>query len=496
MSNSVRGALIISSSERYVIFIVNFMTLAIVSRLLTPKEVGLAVLGTAALSITEAIRDFGASSYLVQHRNVTPEIIRTAFTVTLLLTVVIFLTIVASAELIAAFYKDENLVPYLRIIGASFLASPYSGTIMALMRRDLEFGRLAIVNVVGQSVGAFVTISLAALGASYLSIAWGVLAMSATTAALAIFMRPDFGVLRPLIGDWRSVLHFGGISSATTLINQGYNMLPALVMGRVLPMASVGLFSRSQSICQLADKLVFGSIGPVALSAFSREVREGRSLKEAYLRGLSYLTAIYWPILCLLALLAHTVVEVVLGRQWLEAVPMVQVMAIASLFFFPAVLSYPILVAAGGVADTLRATLISLPPSACIIGFAATVSPFAVAASQLVTIPLQVIVVMWFIRGRLDFNWKEFFGAVRTSAIVTAASLATPGMIVVASGGGGQVGLPVAALAVVGAGAGWLAAVFATSHILRVEIEFAAGVLSGQLRRVRTALGTSDERCG
>ena len=487
MSTSLRGALILAFIERYICYVLNFLVLAIVSRLLTPAEIGLAVLGTAILSVAECIRDGGASNYLVQSREISLLHIRTAFTVMLALTISLSLLIFSFSTMVASYYQNDSLIPYFELIALSFMASPFSGTILALMRRNLEFGRLALISIATQTIGGAVTIGLAALGFGYMSFAWAALATSIAGAAFAILAKPDLRLFRPSIADWQSVLTFGGVSSATVIVNRFYEMLPFLVMGRVLPIDSIGLYSRAQSFCQMADKVVFAGIGSVALPALAQEAREGRNLRDAYLKALSYITGVYWPILILLALLAHPAVLLVLGQQWLEIVPMVQVMAIATLFFFPAVLSYPTLVAAGGVSDTLRASLISLVPSALIMAAAAGHGPFAVAASQLLTIPLQVFVVLWFIRRRVYFSWLDLLVAVHKSAIVTLGSMIAPAMIIVGFGDGLEVSLPVAVFSIFGACAGWLITIMAVKHQLRSELGLGLRLLSNQLRRLRPA---------
>jgi len=483
MSDTLRRALFLSTAERYIAFALNFLILAMVARLLSPAEIGLAVLGISTLSLSEAIRDFGASSYLVQEREVTQETIRTAFTVFLLLTVAICLALIAGAGLIAAFYNDERLANFIRVLALASLTLPFHGTLMALMRRDLQFGRLAKINVASNAASALVTILGAWAGASYMSFAWGALAASAVSTAMALAMRPTPLVFVPLLRDWRRVLAFGGVSSATILVNQAYNVLASLLMGKLQPLASVALFSRAQSICQIADKVVFSGVSSVALAVMARSEREGHSLKYAYLKGVAYITAVYWPILCLLALLAHPVVMVMLGERWHEVVPMVQAMALATLIFFPAVLSYPVLVASGGIADTLRASLISLPPSAVIIGLAATQGPLAVAASQFLTIPLQVLVVLRQIRRRIGMGWGELIEAVHVSAIVTMCAMAPAVLVVVAAGNGLIVSIPIAVMAVVAAALAWAGAINFFGHPLREEITYFGRWLSDACRR-------------
>ena len=144
---------------------------------------------------------------------------------------------------------------------------------------------------------------------------------------------------------------FGGYNGASFVINQAYQTLPQLVLGHLLPHSAVGLYNRATTVSDMPDRIVLTSVFSVAFPALVVEVREGRSLKEAYLRALGYITVFYWPALILLALLAHPVISLLLGMQWLSVIPLLQVMAIAGLAWFPVILTSPVLLAVGANQD-------------------------------------------------------------------------------------------------------------------------------------------------
>jgi lipopolysaccharide exporter len=69
-------------------------------------------------------------------------------------------------------------------------------------------------------------------------------------------------------------------------------------------------------VSDIPDRVVLTGVFSVAFPALAAEIREGRGLKQPYLRALGLITVAYWPALVLLALLAHPVVSFILGRQW------------------------------------------------------------------------------------------------------------------------------------------------------------------------------------
>ena len=481
---SVRMALLLSTGERYATLAIGFVSIALLSRLLAPDEIGVAALGMAAMGIIEAFRDFGASNYLVQARHLTKQSIQTAFTVSLIFTLVLTAAVAGSAGLLAAFYKNDRLVPFIEIIALSFVPTPVAATAIALLRREMAFARVAIINVSGVFAGALVTLVLAALGTGSLSVAWGALAASVVSTTAAVLIRSGLSNYRIRLHSWGDVVAFGGISSATQILNRAYDALPVLVLGHAFPPAIVGLFSRAQSICQISDKLVMSSIGSVALPVLAAEMREGRSIKAAYLGSLGLVTAFQWPMLGLIAILAEPLVAVLLGPQWTGCTFLVQLLALSWMTLFPAVLSYPVLVATGGIGDTLRSSLISLPISALVVILAAGFGPAALAASQFLTIPIQVAVVLHFIRRRIDFTIADLVAAVRCSLLVSLCTLFPP--FVLDAWIGHSVG-PFVHIVLAGgiAALSWVTAIDVFDHPVRLEVRRAWLALAPVYQRVR-----------
>jgi O-antigen/teichoic acid export membrane protein len=472
---NVRTAVLLSLGERYVAVAVGLAQTAIVSRILSVEQVGLAALGMATVQLVDALRDFGVANYLVQRRDITRESGRTAFTILLAISCVFFVGVVGVAEALAS--DEPGLPEFLGVLALGFMLNPLSGPIIAIMRRDMEFGSLAILNGIGAIVQATALIGLASLDFGAMSFAWAAVTSGLVMAATAFALRPDLRwIYAPCLADWREALSFGGLTSLTGLINRAYEMLPIFVLGRWFPLETVGLYSRAMVISQIPEKLLFASLSNVVLPVLSRDARAGRQLSAAYLKGLSLITVLHWPAFILVTLLAHPLVHIILGPQWSGAVPIVQLIALASLLYFPAMLTYPTLVASGGARDALISSLIHLPISALIVLFAAwRWGPMGLVASQFVTLPLLAVVDVAFVRRRAPFPWLEIVRAVRKSAVVALSSGAAALAVILIVGAGLTPRAPAAVGASCAAGLGWLIAVAATDHPIHEHIKVIAG---------------------
>src|SRR5262245_51722230 len=112
----MRRALFLVSAERYIAMAANIGAAIVVARLLAPEEFGVFVLGSSVLAIAEVIRDLGTGNYIVQQHDLTVEKIRTAFTVSLVLTVVIAFFLFVAAGTIQSFYAIPGLERYFYVV--------------------------------------------------------------------------------------------------------------------------------------------------------------------------------------------------------------------------------------------------------------------------------------------------------------------------------------------------------------------------------------------
>ena len=62
--------MVMAAGEQYSRLAINFVSIAITSRLLSPGEVGISIIGTGIMLITLGLREFATSDFLVQRQEV------------------------------------------------------------------------------------------------------------------------------------------------------------------------------------------------------------------------------------------------------------------------------------------------------------------------------------------------------------------------------------------------------------------------------------------
>jgi O-antigen/teichoic acid export membrane protein len=464
-----------SGVERYGSAFFFLVSTAILSRLLKPEEFGVyaAVVALTAVA-TACSQEFGGANYLIQKPALSEHDIRTAFTITFCMSALLGAVFFALRDAIASFYSEEGLRTGVAVFAGGFLLLPFSATISALFRREMAFDVLAWCNLTSAFVSAAASIGLVAVGWSFHGLLIGSVLGQAALVAVLIGARRDLQIFRPSINGWSDVIGFGAYSSAVSIINVIYQSFPQLILGRILDFTAVGLYGRAAGAPQLFDRLFLGVLGPVIMPAIAAQTRAGANLKRLYLQAVELLTAAQWPLLTFMALMAEPIVRIWFGAGWIEVVPLVRMLCLASLALFAACLTYPVLVAVGRVRDTLISSLISLPPSLLVIFVASFFGVRAVAASAFLTLPFQAAVAIYFISRPLALSRGDLVRATLKSGIVTACSCA--GVVLTVAFNDFSFTLPAfgfLAAAVTGL-TGWLLGLVITGHPLLAHLRSAA----------------------
>jgi O-antigen/teichoic acid export membrane protein len=469
----VRSALILATADRYFSLSVNFLSLALVARLLTPHEIGLAVIGAAICVFWFRLREFTTQSFLILRKDLVLDDIRAAFTLSFLLSGFLFLLLYATAGLLARVYEQDEIAIVIRISAFASFLEVFSAPIIVIFQRDLAFGKVALVNLCNAAIASGGTITFAMLGLGYISAALGWLAGAFTSGLLAILLRRDLRIFQPLMRNWGACVGFGAYSGINLFLYGAYEALPFMLIGKLISAEAAAGYSRSLTIVQLPDKVFLAGVVAVALPAFASQARQGNDMKQAYVGAAVHITALQWPALILLTILAHPVVSILLGAQWDIVAPLVQIMALGYFFSFSGALNYPILLSLGGMREVLFRAVIVWPVSALIISGAAYFGLTAVAISFSIALGFQAFVSIYLVQRHISLGWGELAKSLYASLIVTICTAAGALAVVALCGFQFNLSIYQGILAAVAGVAGWWFGLLITQHAFLQEFRSA-----------------------
>jgi lipopolysaccharide exporter len=469
---TVRRALAITFTERYLLIVLSLGSNILLARLLTPEEIGLYSVNLAFIGIAHMLRDFGISNFLVQSPTVSKSEIRASFGISLLLGAALFGVLCLIAPLIARFYNDPRLTITLWICALNFLVLPFNSVPSALMRRDMQFQRLIYITLTAAVLGTTTTVGLAMLGAGPNSMAIGALTTSLVTAIGAYMARQDFRGLAPSLAGWRPIANFGGQSALTSVVTSISMDIHELVIGKVLGFAPVAIISRAQGLMNMIHRDLMSAVRSVAYPAFARTFRAGGDVEAQHVQAVVNMTALAWPAYGLLAIHAADFIHIMFGAQWTAAVPLVPIFCLAGAIATVATLVSSQLMAIGRIDLVTRTELIVQPTRAAILVATVLVfrSPAAFALAYLLVTAASVPVVYAFKARAVHSQFRTtVLGLMRSAACTAGPLLVALAFRHLFAGPTDRIGFVMLAVSLGTAAVLWAAGISLLNHPLRDE---------------------------
>ncbi|RJG01900.1 oligosaccharide flippase family protein [Noviherbaspirillum sedimenti] len=319
----------------------------VLSRLLTPAEVGIFSITAVFIGISHTFRDFGVTSYLQQEKDLTHQKIRSAIGLLITTSWIIAAFIYFASDYVAAYFGQPGIGAVMRVMSISFTLLPFASLFYALLSREHQAGKQAIVNLLSTIAYAITCIALASLGFSYMALAWANVANIAVSILTYIPLRPNGISLMPSFRGWRNPIKFGGGSIIGSLFEDIYISIPDLVLGKLNGPHSAGLYSRANGLVGIFLQIAGPTVTYNALPYIARNYHALAPLGAMLAKSTSYLTGLAWPAYILIAVFAEEIIGLLYGKSWIEAAPLVVFICSASAARIGYILCQPALTAIG-----------------------------------------------------------------------------------------------------------------------------------------------------
>jgi len=330
-TRTIRGGAIVFGAM-FVNKAVSLAILAVLARLLTPRDYGLfgMIMGLTAFLVI--FSDMGLTLATVQKASLTRGQLSNMFWLNLALGLVLGAITAAVAVPVGMFYRESSLAPVVALFGLNFPLVALGAQHGALLQRRMLFGRLAIAETIGLVLGGVAGIAAALKGFGVYALVWQQLTMSvARTVSHWVLSGWLPGLPRTGAGI-RGMLRFGGYLTAFNIVNYFCRNLDKVLLGRFVGAVSVGLYTRAYALILYPVSLVSGPMSRVCTPALSRLQEDPERMKGACLEILQLIAFISFPLMGILIVAGDDVVGLIYGAKWAEAVPLFRILCIAGIW--------------------------------------------------------------------------------------------------------------------------------------------------------------------
>ena len=284
--------------------VIQFVIEILIARVLLPSDYGLIGMLAIFMIIAQTFIDSGFLNALIQKKDRNLNDYSTVFYFSIIVASVIYLILYFSAPFIADFYHQPVLCKVARVYLLTLIINSFSITQTAKLTIDLNFKVQAITSILSIIISGSIGIYLAYNGFGVWALVWqGITAAFVRTITIWIASR-----WKPLLvfskESFDRLFSFGSKLLASSLINNVYNKISTLIIGKAFHATELGFFTRAQQFCQLPTQTITNIVIKVNYPILAELQDNDEKLVESYKILLRTPIFILYPLLFGMSVLA------------------------------------------------------------------------------------------------------------------------------------------------------------------------------------------------
>lgn len=394
-------------AERCGAQIVTFVVSIVLARILAPEEYGIIALVTVFTTILQVFVDSGLGTALIQKKEADDLDFSSVFYFNLGICIILYLGMFLLAPLISGFYNDVSLIPIIRVISLTIVASGVKGIQQSYVSRNMLFKRFFFSTLGGTIFSAILGIVMAYSGCGV----WALVAQQLSNTFIDTLILWLTVKWRPKkMFSWERLKHllsFGWKLLISSLLDTVYNNLRNLIIGKIYSSSDLAFYNQGDKFPKVIVTNINASIDSVLLPSMSSVQDDHTRVKSMTRRAIKTSTYIMAPLMMGLAFCASPIVSLLLTGKWLPCVPFLQIFCITYMFWPIHTANLNAINAMGRSDLFLKLEIIKKVIGLTLLFITMRISVMAMAYSLLVSGLLSQIINSWPNRKLLDYGYLE-----------------------------------------------------------------------------------------
>jgi lipopolysaccharide exporter len=311
--------------------LLQFGTIAVLARLLDPSDFGLMGMISVITGFAQAFADAGISKALIYRQDTTDEQFSSLYWLSVIAGVTICLIVLGTRPLIVAFYGEPRISAYIGVVALGLVITSLGQQFWILIQKDLDFRTLSGIEITASGIASLSAIATAILGWGVWSLVLRSIVQASVTSLMCIAWAAQSGRLPSLHfrrADLQGFVGFGLYQMGERAVNYLSANVHSLIIGRFLGAAALGYYSLAYQLIKVPLERFNPIVTQVAFPTFSKLQHDSDTLRRGYLKVISFVATLSFPMLAGIFVVAPQFVDVVYGKAWLPAVAVIRILCI------------------------------------------------------------------------------------------------------------------------------------------------------------------------
>lgn len=332
LKSKIISGLAWSSLAKLITQVFSWISTFVVIRHLTSDDYGVISVAFALMGVFLILSEFGLAEALIQKKKLHPRNYSQIFTATLLINITIFVLLFMFSDVISEYFNEIRLKSVLIYISANLVLSSFIVIPESLLNRNMSFKQRAIIESIASIFNTIVTLFLAINGAGYWSILLG---LTANTLVKVFLFNANVKVNYQLtinFKGFRALFDFGIYTFLSRVVWALYSKIDVFVIGKLLGTQALGVYSVANQIASMPLDKLSGTVNQVAFAGFSQLHREKKSDLAHLYYSLRLISGLIFPCFIGIAAIAPQLIPIIIGEQWSNSIPLIQILCIVMPF--------------------------------------------------------------------------------------------------------------------------------------------------------------------
>ena len=318
--------------ERILAQLVSAVVTIVLARILVPADYSVVSVVAIFFTFCNIFINGGLNTALVQKKDSDIIDYSTILITNTVMAGVLYAVMFFCAPLIATAFKNDLLVPVIRIMALTFFVNGYKAVLSAKIMSDLRFRVFFWSTLIGTVTSAVVGIVLATRGFG----PWALVAQQMTNSVIDSLVLTFTSRIRFRFvfsfDRFKRLFSFGGKILVASIIDSAYNQVKPVIVGIKYSAVDLAYYNKGKTYPDLISNISNDTLSSSLFPAMTKVQDEKDSMLEMVRKFMQLSSFTVFPLMIGFLALSENFVRIVLNENWLPIVPYLMIFAFSNMF--------------------------------------------------------------------------------------------------------------------------------------------------------------------
>lgn len=319
-------------AERILAQAVSLIVSIIIARLLSPSDYGVVSIVTVFFAFANVLISGGLNTALIQKKDADSDDYNTVFTISFIISLVIYAILFLLATQIAELYNQPILVKIIRVLGLSLPIYAIKSIVCAYVSSNMQFRMFFYATLGGTLISAVVGILMALNGFG----AWALVAQQLTNTVIdtvILFMITKLRISFKLVTKrLKALFGYGYKIMLSSLLGTVFTQVNPLFIGLKYTSADLSFYTKGKMFPDTLSSSMTYTISSVLFPALAKYQDDKERLLRYTRLYMQVSSFIVFPMMFGFFAVSESFVNIFLTDKWLPAVYYIRVGCLATMF--------------------------------------------------------------------------------------------------------------------------------------------------------------------